>query len=199
MTLSRIPDMDTPEPLFQSWLDEAIAREPDVPDAMSIATVSADGQPSVRMVLLKGFDARGFVFYTNSHSRKGHDIAANAKGALCFHWKSLGRQVRAEGSMSFVTNAESDAYWVSRPRGSQIAAWASDQSEVIAPGQTLDARVATIEQRFAGQSVPRPAHWKGYRLAPQRIEFWLNVANRLHDRLVFTRVGQDWRTERLYP
>ena len=198
-SLSRIPDMETPEPLFQSWLNEAIAAEPDVPDAMSLATVSADGQPSVRMVLLKGFDARGFVFYTNSHSRKGHDIAANPKGALCFHWKSLGRQVRAEGVLSFVSDAESDAYWVSRPRGSQIAAWASDQSEAIAPGQTLEMRVATIAQRFAGQSVPRPPHWKGYRLAPQRIEFWLNVANRLHDRLVFKCVGEGWRTERLYP
>ena len=198
-TLSRIPDMETPEPLFRAWLDDAFAREPDVPDAMSLATVAADGQPSVRMVLLKEFDAHGFVFYTNSHSRKGHDIAANPKGAICFHWKSLGRQVRAEGVLSFVTDAESDAYWVSRPRGSQIAAWASDQSETVADRQTLEARVATIEQRFADQSVPRPPHWKGYRLTAQRIEFWLNIPDRLHDRLAFHRAGSGWRTERLYP
>ena len=198
-TLSRIPDMEAPEPLFRAWLDEAFSHESDVPDAMSLATVAADGQPSVRMVLLKEFDARGFVFYTNSHSRKGHDIAANPKGALCFHWKSLGRQVRAEGLLNFVTDTESDAYWASRPRGSQIAAWASDQSEAIAAGQTLEQRVTVIEQRFAGQSVPRPPHWKGYRLVAERIEFWLNVANRLHDRLVFHRDGDGWRTERLYP
>jgi len=198
-TLSQIPPMDTPEPLFQAWLDEAFASEPDVPDAMSVATVSADGKPSVRMVLLKSFDARGFVFYTNTHSRKGHDIAANPNGALCFHWKSLGRQVRAEGTLSFVADGESDAYWASRPRGSQIAAWASDQSETVADRQTLEARVATIEQRFAGGSVPRPPHWRGYRLTPDHIEFWLNVANRLHDRLVFHRAGNGWQTERLYP
>ncbi len=198
-TLPLIPPMASPEALFRQWFAEAVTSEPDVPDAMNLATVSADGRPSARMVLLKSFDELGFVFYTNTQSRKGDDIAANPHGALCFHWKSLGRQVRVEGVLDFVSDAESDTYWDSRPRGSQIAAWASDQSHAIADRSTLEARVAEVEQRFAGKTVSRPPHWRGYRLTPDLIEFWLNVPNRLHDRLVFHRTGDGWHTERLSP
>jgi pyridoxamine 5'-phosphate oxidase len=197
--LSHIPDVSDPATLFRGWFDEAVAHEPDVPDAMSLATASPDGKPSVRMVLLKGFDERGFVFYTNAQSHKGEEIAANPHAALCLHWKSLGRQVRAEGTLSFVSDADADAYWASRPRASQVAAWASDQSRTLPNRATLQKRVEEADARFAGKSVPRPAHWKGYCLNPQTIEFWLNLPNRLHERLVFHRAGKEWRTERLYP
>jgi pyridoxamine 5'-phosphate oxidase len=194
-----IPDFKDPFDLFGRWLDEAIAQEPDVPNAMSLATATADGRPSVRMVLLKGVSEGGFVFYTNAESRKGREIAQNPHGALCFHWKTLGRQVRAEGPMSEVTAAEADAYHATRPRQSQIAAWASAQSRAIAGRAELENKVAEMEKRFTGQPVPRPPFWTGYRLHPRSIEFWFNVANRLHDRLVFERDGSGWRTHRLNP
>lgn len=194
-----IPDLKDPFDLFRRWLDDAVAQEPDVPDAMSLATATADGRPSVRMVLLKGVSDGGFVFYTNGESRKGQEIARNPHGALCFHWKSLGRQVRAEGALTEVTPAEADAYHATRPRQSQIAAWASAQSRIIAERGILEAKVAEMEKRFAGQPVPRPPYWTGYRLRPDAIEFWHNVANRLHDRVVFERDGAGWRSIRLNP
>ena len=194
-----IPDFKDPFDLFGRWLDEAVAQEPDLPNAMSLATAAGDGKPSVRMVLLKDVSAGGFVFYTNAESRKGREIAHNPHGALCFHWKSLGRQVRAEGSLHEVTAAEADAYHATRPRQSQIAAWASAQSRPIASRAELEAKVAETEKRFAGKPVSRPPFWTGYRLRPDTIEFWSNIANRLHDRLVFDRDGDGWRARRLNP
>lgn len=193
------PDLSDPFALFRRWFDEAAAREPDVPDAMSLATATPDGRPSVRMVLLKGVAADGFVFYTNAESRKGREIAANPHAALCFHWKTLGRQVRVEGRLREVPAAEADAYHASRPRQSQIAAWASAQSRPLAARADLAARVAEMEARFAGADVPRPPYWTGFRLAPEIVEFWANVANRLHDRVVFARDGDAWRVTRLNP
>ena len=194
-----IPDLKDPLDLFNRWLGDAVGREPDVPDAMSLATATPSGRPSVRMVLLKGVSAGGFVFYTNLESRKGREIAANPYAALCFHWKTLGRQVRAEGPLTEVTSAEADAYHATRPRESQIAAWASAQSRPISGRAELEAKVAEMEKRFAGKPVPRPPYWSGFRLIPDTIEFWHNVANRLHDRLVFERDGAAWRTQRLDP
>jgi pyridoxamine 5'-phosphate oxidase len=194
-----IPDIKDPFDLFGRWLDEAIAQEPDLPNAMSLATATPDGKPSVRMVLLKGVSDGGFVFYTNAESRKGREIAGNPHGAICFHWKGLGRQVRAEGPLREVTPAEADDYHATRPRQSQIAAWASAQSSPIADRGALEAKVLEMEKRFAGQAVPRPPYWTGYRLQPDAIEFWYNVANRLHDRLLFKRDGAGWRTSRLNP
>lgn len=194
-----IPDLHDPFDLFRRWLDDAKAQEPDVPEAMSLATTTPAGRPSVRMVLLKDVSQAGFVFYTNAESRKGQEIASNPFAALCFHWKSLGRQVRAEGALTEVTPAEADAYHATRPRQSQIAAWASAQSREIEGRAVLEAKVAEMEKRFAGQPVPRPPYWTGFRLTPDTIEFWHNVANRLHDRLVFSRDGAGWRTHRLNP
>ncbi len=197
--LTTIPDSADPIGLFRDWLKDAEASEPDVPNAMCVATVGAQGKPSTRMVLLKDVGATGFVFYTNTESRKGQEIAHNPFASICFHWKTLGRQVRVEGRLSLVSAAEADAYWATRPRGSQIAAWASDQSRPLDARATLENRVKDCEARFAGAPVPRPPHWLGYALDPEVIEFWLNVASRLHDRLVFTRQSRGWRQERLYP
>jgi len=194
-----IPDFSDPFELFRQWFDDAVAREPDVPDAMSLATATPDGRPSVRMILLKGIAAGGFVFYTNAESRKGREIAANAQAAMCFHWKTLGRQVRVEGLLTEVEPAEADAYHGSRPRPSQIAAWASQQSRPVAARHVLEARVREMETRFEGAPVPRPPYWTGFRLVPAVIEFWANAANRLHDRLVFERDSEGWRTTRLNP
>ena len=194
-----IPDASEPFGLFGQWFDEAVAKESDLPEAMSLATATPDGKPSVRLVLLKDATPKGFTFYTNGESRKGGEISANPAAAICFHWKSLGRQVRVEGKLEPVTLAEADAYWATRPRQSQIAGWASDQSQVLQDRALLQTRVEECDVRFAGKPVPRPAQWTGFRLVPQTIEFWHDVRNRLHDRLVFHRQGDGWRTERLYP
>ena len=184
---------------FTAWFYAAVAAEPALPEAMTLATVSPEGQPSTRMVLLKAHDARGFVFYTNFDSAKGRDLLANPNASLCFHWKSLGRQVRIDGTVSPVDDAEADAYFASRPRGSQIGAWASEQSAPLESRAALEARVTALEAEHAGGDVPRPPHWSGFRLAPARIEFWQDRPDRLHDRLVFERHGVGWRETRLQP
>ena len=169
------------------------------PTAMTLATVSGDGQPSARLVLLKAVDERGFVFYTNLRSRKGRELAANPRAALTFHWQPLEVQVRIEGKAEQVTDAEADDYFATRARDSQLGAWASDQSDPIAREGDLGARFAAAEQRFAGRNVSRPPHWSGYRVIPERIEFWRNRPSRLHERRLFTRDGDGWRESALYP
>lgn len=169
------------------------------PSAMSLATVDAGGSPSVRIVLLKGVDEHGFVFYTNLESRKGRDLRSKPRAALCFYWSALDLQVRVEGSVAGVSDVEADEYFASRPRGSQIGAWASSQSAVMETAADLDARVARYEKEFEGREVPRPEFWSGFRVAPEKIEFWHNRANRLHDRTLYTRDGRGWRVETLYP
>lgn len=186
---------------FDGWLQEAAASEPNDPNAMSLATVGADGMPNARMVLLKGHDARGFVFYTNLESQKGGELADNAQAALCFHWKSLHRQVRVQGPISAVSDAEADAYFNSRGRQSRIGAWASQQSRPLADRAELEAAFAKIDAQYPDEDIPRPPHWSGRRISPLRIEFWQDGDHRLHDRLVFKRASADaaWETERLYP
>lgn len=190
---------DDPFALFDSWYAEAKTSEPNDPNAMALATVDAAGQPSVRMVLLKGHGPDGFVFYTNREGRKAADLAAVPKAALLFHWKSLRRQIRIEGPVSLAYDAESDAYFASRGRDSQLGAWASDQSRPLADRETFEARFAAMTQRFAGGDVPRPPHWGGYRVTPNVIEFWQDRAHRLHERRVFTRSGMDWSEGLLFP
>jgi pyridoxamine 5'-phosphate oxidase len=193
-----IPDSD-PFALFDSWFAEAQASEPNDANAMALATATPDGRPSVRMVLLKGHGADGFVFYTNAQSRKGGEIAANPHAALLFHWKSLRRQVRIEGPLSEVTAAEADAYFHSRARESQLGSTASDQSRPLDARQTYLDRVETLAAEYDGQEVPRPPHWTGFRLTSERIEFWLDRPNRLHERRRFTRDGDRWTSTLLYP
>jgi pyridoxamine 5'-phosphate oxidase len=188
-----------PIALFQEWLAEAETSEPNDPTAMCLATVDAAGSPSARMVLLKGVDSGGFAFYTNLESRKGNELAHEKFAALCFHWKSLRRQVRVEGAIEPVSDAEADAYFASRARVSQLGAWASDQSRPLDSRATLEARVSEMEARFAGRPVPRPPNWSGFRVLPRAIEFWKDGPFRLHDRIVFRRAGSAWSTERLYP
>lgn len=186
---------------FRAWMADAEASEPNDPNAMTVATVAADGTPSARILLLKGLDERGFTFFTNRTSRKGGEIAANAQVALCFHWKTVRRQVRAVGTVEWVSEAESDAYFASRARGSQVGAHASLQSQPLDERATLEARVQQFEREYDGRDVPRPAHWGGYRLVPREIEFWQDQPYRLHDRFVFIRSGegQPWSVARLYP
>lgn len=190
---------DDPVALFADWFAEAGNKEPNDPNAMVLATVDSEGMPSLRMVLLKGFDEAGLVFYTNLESRKGTQLLANPKTALLFHWKSLRRQVRVEGIASPVSGEEADAYFASRPRQSQIGAWASDQSRPLQARFELEKRVAKFAAKYAIGKVPRPAHWSGFRIRPERIEFWQDGAFRLHDRLVYHRAPGGWRTERLFP
>lgn len=190
---------DDPLELFTEWYAAAREREPSVPDAMALATADARGAPSVRMVLLKGFDAAGFVFYTNLESRKGHEIRANPRAALCFHWKSLVRQVRVEGALSRVSDEQADAYFASRDRGSQIGAWASKQSQPLEGRFALEARVAKYAARFGVGKVPRPPFWSGFRLAPQRIEFWDEGRFRLHERVEYLRGAEGWSHRELFP
>jgi pyridoxamine 5'-phosphate oxidase len=188
-----------PLTLFAHWFEEAKAAEPNDPNAMALATATARGVPAVRMVLLKGFDARGFVFYTDRQSQKGVELAANPQAALCFHWKSLRRQIRIEGPVELATAAEADAYYASRPRDSRIGAWASQQSRPLDSRATLEARVKDFDAKFAGETVPRPPHWSGFRLRPRRFEFWHDRPFRLHDRIVFTGGDGAWTSGRLYP
>lgn len=191
--------MHDPFSLFDAWFVEARASEPNDPNAMALATAGADGQPSVRMVLLKGHDPEGFIFYTNLESRKAGQFSENAKVALLFHWKSLRRQIRIEGPTSAVSDAVADAYFATRGRDSQLGAWASEQSRPLDSRATFEARFAEVEARFAGQSVPRPPHWSGTLVTPERIEFWQDREHRLHERRLFTRSSDGWSEGLLYP
>lgn len=177
-------------------VDRALLPEP---SAMSLATADASGSPSVRIVLLKGVDEQGFVFYTNLESKKGRDLRSKPRAGLCFYWSALDLQVRVEGSVAGVPDTEADEYFASRPRGSQIGAWASTQSAVMETAGDLDARVARYEKEFEGRDVPRPEFWSGFRVTPEKIEFWRNRANRLHHRTLYTRDGDRWKVETLYP
>ena len=188
-----------PFALFETWFAEARASEPNDAEAMALATSGADGQPSVRMVLLKGQGPDGFVFYTNEHSAKGQQLAENARAALLLHWKSLRRQVRVEGSVERVSKAEADAYFASRGRDSQLGAWASDQSRPLDARATFERRFEETAKGFDGADVPRPPHWGGYRVVPDRLEFWSDRPHRLHERRLFTRDGDGWREGLLYP
>jgi pyridoxamine 5'-phosphate oxidase len=190
---------DDPHALFETWLAEARSAEPNDPVAMALATADSDGRPSVRMVLMKGHDARGFVFYTNLDSRKGGELAANPWAALLFHWKSLRRQVRIEGPVEPVSEAEADSYFATRGRDSQLGAWASDQSRPLDSRATFESRFEAARRRFEGEDVPRPPRWSGWRVAPERIEFWSDRAHRLHERRLFTRAGGGWSEGLLYP
>jgi pyridoxamine 5'-phosphate oxidase len=188
-----------PTELFESWFGAARESGILLPEAMTLATASAEGVPSARMVLLKEVDARGFTFYTNYGSAKAAELDANPRAALCFHWAVLQRQVRVRGSVARISDEENEAYFATRPKGSRIGAWASKQSRPLPDRSELEARVEACRKRFAGDEVPLPPFWGGYRLAPERIEFWQGRADRLHDRLAFERDGDGWATQRLYP
>jgi pyridoxamine 5'-phosphate oxidase len=187
-----------PISLFRAWLAEAEAGEPNDPNAVALATATPDGASSVRMVLLKGLDERGFAFYTNAESRKGIEMAANPRAAMCFHWKSLQRQVRVEGAVTELPASEADAYFHSRSRGSQLGAAVSRQSRVLESREALEEMVREYGAQHEGE-VPRPDRWKGYVLRPERMEFWINRADRLHDRFLFERCKDGWKKNRLFP
>ena len=196
--LAPIADVD-PIALFQTWLAEALKKEPNDANAMTLATVDADGAPDARMVLLKGVDAAGFTFFTNTQSAKGRELAAHAAAALVFHWKSLRRQVRVRGDVAPVSEAEANAYHATRARSSQIGAWASDQSRDLPDRLALERRIAEMGLKFGLGAVPRPPHWSGFRLAPRSLEFWRDRPFRLHERQAFERVEAGWTVRRLYP
>ena len=190
-----------PDPIvqFNEWFEETLAAGLHEPNAMIVATAAANGRPSARTVLLKGYDERGFVFYTNYEGRKARELDANPACALLFYWGELERQVRIEGCASRISNEESDAYFASRSRGSRLGTWASEQSRPVEDRRVLEERVRDLEAEYEGRGVPRPPFWGGYRVAPDTIEFWQGRENRLHDRLVYSRVGDDWRIDRLQP
>jgi pyridoxamine 5'-phosphate oxidase len=194
-------EADEPLRLFAAWFEDARKAEPADPEAMALATVDADGLPNVRMVLLKGFDQRGFVFYSNDGSQKGRELARHAKAGLAFHWKSLRRQVRLRGTVEPVSTAEADAYFASRPRGAQIGAWASKQSHPLESRLAFEKAIAFNTAKFGIGTVPRPPYWVGYRVVPSVMEFWHDRPYRLHDRIEFRRTGPDtaWTKTRLYP
>jgi pyridoxamine 5'-phosphate oxidase len=201
LTTGDFTEVGEPFVLFEQWFAEAREKEVNDPDAMTLATVDADGLPDARMVLLKALEPRGFTFYTNSESAKGLELGSNMRAALVFHWKSLRRQVRVRGPVEMVTAAEADAYFASRPRDSRIGAWASKQSRPLESRFALEKAVAREAARFGLGEVPRPPHWNGYRVMPLQIEFWQDRPFRLHDRVTFRREAQDgaWRKDRLYP
>jgi pyridoxamine 5'-phosphate oxidase len=188
-----------PFQLFDEWFTEARASEPNDPEAMAVATADTTGHPSVRMVLLKGHGPGGFVFYTNDESAKGRMLAANPRAALLFHWKSLRRQVRIEGAVERVSAEQADSYFASRSRDSRLGAWASDQSRPLATRELFQNRYEEMRRKYEGGDVPRPPHWGGYRVVPERIEFWSDRPHRLHERRLFVRDGESWTEGLLYP
>ena len=190
---------DDPFALFDAWMSEARQSEPNDPDAVAVATADARGRPSVRMVLLRRYGPEGFGFFTHLDSRKGRELAENPHGALLVHWKSLRRQVRAEGPMVRIDDAEADSYFAGRSRESRIGSWASDQSKPLDSRETFERRYAEAQQRFEGSDVPRPPGWSGFRLIPERIEFWTDRPHRLHERRLFVRDGSGWTEGLLYP
>ena len=192
--------MSSADPIteFLSAVERARAHQVDTTPVV-LATTGPEGRPSARLVLLRGIDQRGFVFFTNYNSRKGRELDANPHAALCIHWPTLDEQIRIEGPVARVSAEESDGYFVARPRGSQLGAWASQQSEVLLSRETLEERYREVERRFEGRAVERPPFWGGYRLAPHRVEFWYGRPDRLHDRVLYVRAGAAWRIERLYP
>jgi pyridoxamine 5'-phosphate oxidase len=196
-----MPETDQADPftLFDAWFTEAKRTEVNDPNAMTLATCTADAVPSARIVLLKAHNTQGFVFYTNSLSRKGAELAANARAALLFHWKVLQRQIRIEGAVQQVTDAEADAYFATRPRLSRIAAWASLQSQPLPARAVFEQRIAEAELEFPGDDVPRPPHWFGYRVVPARFEFWQEMPFRMHDRSIYAREGSGWAISKLFP
>ncbi len=196
---TRIAATEDPLGLFGAWMAEAAKTEPNDPNAVCLATSTPEGRPSARMVLLKGVDARGFVFYTNLESRKGRELTANPFAALCFHWKTLQRSVRVEGRVEAVSAEEADAYYASRARGSRIGAWASRQSRPLEGRWALEKAVADYTLKFGLGEIPRPSHWSGFRLLPDRMELWRDMPFRLHERRVFHRAGAGWEMEMLYP